>query len=1662
MRPFLRFLIICSLFITPLCADAQLVPKFGATVDSGCGPLTVQFIDSTTGGTVTTYNWTVFFHMGSGTTAVFTSSSPSPIHTFTATGFYDVEETVTSGTVTATVEYVNFLHVFEPNVSFQPSNLPSDTALSCPIKTVTFVNTTTDTGCVNQYKWVILNSVTGPVATFYTTGTGESVTYTFNTPGYYNIELFVNSSPCGCGGGYVINDSLIKIDVPPAISFFNTNPNACGAPDTVSFNSDSTVGAVTFQWNFGGGGTSSLPDPVHVYTAPGIYNDTLTAYSAGGCPANVHHLSDVTVGNFVPSFYSVVSMPYCRPNFGYSFTDITPGANGWLWRASGTTFSSSSHGFSEFFPGPGIYTITDSTWSTITGCSGVVSHTYTFNPVPVVSFIATPAYRCTPNDTVSFTHTVIDASGIDSIAWAFGDPLSGHFDTAYSDSIHIYTTAGYFTPRLYVKDNNGCVTIDSTQLNYIGIHPPTASIIPNTTDSGCAPFVYCYHTAVNPSSATLITDSVSYGDGTPHCIGPDCGDTCHTYITGGIFKIRHYYHLLEGCYYSDSINVVIGTTHPIMSSYASPDSVCPNSEVYFFDNCSNCTSFHWNLANKTSNSMTEDSSSYTTLGPVPIVAIGDVNGCTDTLTPTLYILPPLANIMDLVHDCSSPNVISFYNSGSTGAASFHWSFGDGTTSTLPNPTHAYTVPLAGETYTVTLVDTAGTLHQCTNIATKIIDIYPIIDTFSADDTSVCRLVNVLFTGPIPQLGGAYSQYIWTFSSAGSAPVTETSTSPAYSYAFSDTGIFDVQLVVVNSYGCSDTLIKHGYIHVTGPVGGITATDPVVGCAPLTVHFHDNNSVVAGSSIIYRIWQFSGPTSVAGVPNRLDTGYAADTSYTFPEGSFRIVLIDTDNNHCFSYDSIRVHSEKPHAFFTATSTVSCRGIPVNFHDTNTHCTYLWNFGDGTIGTGQSPSHIYTANGTYSVSVSIITTASSYLPLGCVDTFKRLSYITINDISAAFNFITDSISICPPLLVQANASGVLPGYHYYWDIDHASPYYTGSFFSNNFTVAGIHTLTLFDSTASGCRDSASSTVEIDGPAGIVTVVPDSGCIPLSVHLHFIDTNGTAVVPNFTWITGDAVYNSIDTPGIIHIYTTAGVYNPSVIISSPGCSVTINSTDSVNVFPLPAATVTQPAIICYGTSAVLTAGGATTGDNYSWAPSTGLSCTTCTSVTVSPTLTTTYTVTLTNIHGCIDTALSTVAVDSQLAVFVAGKDSVCLGQCDTLRAYGVAGNYLWTPDTALSAATHDTVIACPFITRIYTVTATDNRGCSASATFELTVLPLPDIQISPANPYVCKGDSTQLFASGAGPGGVYVWSPDKFISDTTIYDPFVKDTSFFTYKVVGTSSFGCVDSNIAVNVVVYDSAHTSISNDTLICAGKTVQLVATCGPSGYPVTYLWSPPDGLDNADIADPMATPAATTVYTVTIVENPCYTVKRDATVSVEPLPVINVSGGTTIIAGDTVQLSAAVGNADTIFSWAWTPGNTLSCDTCADPVATPTNTTTYTVTGTTRIGCPGENDVLIKVICVEASQVFVPNTFTPNGDGANDRFYMSGKGLGLIRKMTVYNRWGEQVFETENINANDPGAGWDGTYKGQILQPDVFVYVFELYCETGVPFTLKGDISLVR
>jgi gliding motility-associated-like protein len=101
------------------------------------------------------------------------------------------------------------------------------------------------------------------------------------------------------------------------------------------------------------------------------------------------------------------------------------------------------------------------------------------------------------------------------------------------------------------------------------------------------------------------------------------------------------------------------------------------------------------------------------------------------------------------------------------------------------------------------------------------------------------------------------------------------------------------------------------------------------------------------------------------------------------------------------------------------------------------------------------------------------------------------------------------------------------------------------------------------------------------------------------------------------------------------------------------------------------------------------------------------------------------------------------------------------------------------------------------------------------------------------------------------------------------------------------------------------------------------------------------------------------------------------------------------------------------------------------------------------------------VIC-DKGQLFIPNLFSPNGDGMNDVFYPRGVGLKEVTSFRVFNRWGEMIFEKTNIALNDESMGWDGTYKGQSLPTDVFVYTLEGICETGEKISWKGDISLVR
>jgi gliding motility-associated-like protein len=285
------------------------------------------------------------------------------------------------------------------------------------------------------------------------------------------------------------------------------------------------------------------------------------------------------------------------------------------------------------------------------------------------------------------------------------------------------------------------------------------------------------------------------------------------------------------------------------------------------------------------------------------------------------------------------------------------------------------------------------------------------------------------------------------------------------------------------------------------------------------------------------------------------------------------------------------------------------------------------------------------------------------------------------------------------------------------------------------------------------------------------------------------------------------------------------------------------------------------------------------------------------------------------------------------------------------------------------------------------------------------------------------------------------------------------------------GCKDS-ITVPVSVLDSANTTISPDTVICIGNSHTLTATSTDPNS--TYQWYisdsagdllyVADSLSNDTSWAPIATPSTTTTYACVITENACFAATRLTTVYVDPMPILSIAPPAVITAGDHANLNVIILNSppDTGLTYEWTPPETITCPSCPLTVVTPDSNTWYHVCVTTNWGCTSCDSVKVNMVC-NGDQVFIPNTFTPNGDGVNDKFIVSGKGLGLITRMTVFNRWGQVMYDAQNIPANDMTYGWDGTFQGQVLEPDVFMYVIVVTCETqGVTFKFHGDISLVR
>jgi len=172
-----------------------------------------------------------------------------------------------------------------------------------------------------------------------------------------------------------------------------------------------------------------------------------------------------------------------------------------------------------------------------------------------------------------------------------------------------------------------------------------------------------------------------------------------------------------------------------------------------------------------------------------------------------------------------------------------------------------------------------------------------------------------------------------------------------------------------------------------------------------------------------------------------------------------------------------------------------------------------------------------------------------------------------------------------------------------------------------------------------------------------------------------------------------------------------------------------------------------------------------------------------------------------------------------------------------------------------------------------------------------------------------------------------------------------------------------------------------------------------------------------------------------------------------------VSNPITIISGASSLIN--VNYTGPIVSYNWLPVTNLSCTDCPQPDANPQFTTKYKVQIQDKYGCKNTAEVTVKVVC-NGQNFFIPNTFSPNGDGANDVFYLRGSGLFRVKSLMIFNRWGEIVFEKREFPVNDAASGWNGTYKGKKAAPDVYVYQIEIICSNGETIKYSGNIALIQ
>ena len=387
----------------------------------------------------------------------------------------------------------------------------------------------------------------------------------------------------------------------------------------------------------------------------------------------------------------------------------------------------------------------------------------------------------------------------------------------------------------------------------------------------------------------------------------------------------------------------------------------------------------------------------------------------------------------------------------------------------------------------------------------------------------------------------------------------------------------------------------------------------------------------------------------------------------------------------------------------------------------------------------------------------------------------------------------------------------------------------------------------------------------------------------------------------------------------------------------------------------------------------------------------------------------------------------------------------------------NYLWSPASTLSNPIISNPIATPDQTTTYTLIAS-TEACIDTITQQVSVHTLTAQAFGDTT--ICPSGTAILYVTATASDNYEItWSEDADFQSTSLGNTptvQVSPSTTTTYYVRVTTGF-CTQI-FSIHVIVDDPAINATPN-LLLCFEDYVELGVSCTGGIPPYQYSWQLSDGSSYSGL-HPQVAPQHTVNYTVTITDAMGCTDVSTGIITVRegtfPEPLQAWCDNNEVVAYHETTLHCTDFGSD--YTYQWTPTQTMTTPNLPSTSVTPETTTTYTVTVTDTFGCTRTATVtlLVTPIVCDNPFVFIPNSFTPNGDGMNDVLFVRSDVLDECY-FVIYNRWGEKIFETV-----DQSIGWDGKFKQKDCQTGTYDYYFKGKCKDGAELEIKGNVTLIR